>query len=98
MQRIFIKQYFSINGGKCLSLKVAYNGVKKFSQGRSKVADDARLGRPVQIATEAKISMLCVSTHGRSVSMFVEDLLRNVFSKFRISFFFYILYPFLIIY
>jgi hypothetical protein len=33
------KEIFPIYGGKCLSLKVFYNCVEKFSQERSKVAD-----------------------------------------------------------
>jgi hypothetical protein len=44
MQRMFIKQTFPVYGGKCLSRKVVHNWVVKFSQGRSKVADDARPG------------------------------------------------------
>jgi hypothetical protein len=32
-----------------------HNWVEKFSQGRTKFADDARLGRPVEIATEATV-------------------------------------------
>jgi transposase len=38
-----------------LSRKTVHNWVEKFSQGRSKVADDARPGRPVEIATEATV-------------------------------------------
>jgi transposase len=44
-----------IYGKKCLSYKAVHNWVQKFSQGRSKVADDARPGRPVEIATEATV-------------------------------------------
>jgi transposase len=47
------KEMFPVYGGKCLSRKAVHNWVEKFSQGRSKVADDARPGRPVEIATEA---------------------------------------------
>jgi hypothetical protein len=46
---------FSVYGGKCLSRKAVHNWVYKFSQARSKVADDARPGRSVQIATEATV-------------------------------------------
>jgi hypothetical protein len=42
-----------VYGGKCLSSKEAHNCVDTFSQGRSKVADDARPGRHVVTATEA---------------------------------------------
>jgi hypothetical protein len=45
---------FLLYGGKCLSRKAVHNCVEKLSQGRLKVADDARPGRPVEIATEAK--------------------------------------------
>jgi transposase len=49
------KEIFLVYGGMCLSRKALQNWVKKFSQGRSKVADDARPGRPVEIATEATV-------------------------------------------
>jgi hypothetical protein len=35
------KEIFPVYGGKCLSRKAVHNWVEKFSQGRSKVADDA---------------------------------------------------------
>jgi hypothetical protein len=38
-----------------LSRKAVPNWIEKFRQGRSKVADDARPGRPVEIATEATV-------------------------------------------
>jgi transposase len=47
------KEIIPVYGGKCLSRKAVHNWVDKFSQERSKVADDARRGRPVQTATEA---------------------------------------------
>jgi transposase len=49
------KEMFPVYGGKCLSRKAVHNYVEKCSQGRSKFADDARLGRPVEIATEATV-------------------------------------------
>jgi transposase len=49
------KEMFPVYDGKCLSRKAVHNWVEKFSQGRSKVADDARLGLPVDIATEATV-------------------------------------------
>jgi hypothetical protein len=42
-------------GGKCLSRKAVHNWVEKFSQGRWKVADDARPGRFFQSAIEATV-------------------------------------------
>jgi hypothetical protein len=52
-----------VYGGKHLSRKAVHNCVDKFSQERSNIADDARPGGPIEIATEAKTSMLRVSTH-----------------------------------
>jgi hypothetical protein len=34
------KESFPVYGGKCLSRKAVHNWVEKFSEGRSKVADD----------------------------------------------------------
>jgi hypothetical protein len=53
MQRIF-----PVYGGKCLSCKAVHNWVKKFPQGRSKVADDARPGCPVETATEVTVQQV----------------------------------------
>jgi hypothetical protein len=44
-----------VYGVKCMSHKAVHNWVKKFSQGHSKVADDAQPGWPVEIATEATV-------------------------------------------
>jgi hypothetical protein len=38
------KERFPVYGGKCLTRKAVHNCVEKFSQERSKVADDARPG------------------------------------------------------
>jgi transposase-like protein len=53
---------FPIYGAKCLSSKSVHSWVEKFSQRRSKVADDARRGAEVD-ETTVKIPMLRVSTH-----------------------------------
>jgi hypothetical protein len=50
------KEVFSVYGGKCLLRKAVHIWVEKFSQGRSKVADDARPGYTVKIATEAAMT------------------------------------------
>jgi hypothetical protein len=44
VQRTFIKKWFPVYDGKCLSRKAVHNWVKKFFQRRSKVAGDARPG------------------------------------------------------
>jgi hypothetical protein len=49
------KEMFPVYGRKFLSRKAFHDWVKKFSQGRSKVADDVRPGRLVDIATEATV-------------------------------------------
>jgi hypothetical protein len=49
------KGIFPFYGEKCLSRKAVPNCVEKFSEERSKVEDDARLGRPVDIVTEATV-------------------------------------------
>jgi hypothetical protein len=49
---------FPVYGGKCLSHKAVHNWVEKFSQGRSKVADDARPGAEVA-ETTVKILLSC---------------------------------------
>jgi hypothetical protein len=46
-----IKEIFSVYDGKCLSRKTAHTWVEKFSQGLSKITDDARPGAEVAEAT-----------------------------------------------
>jgi hypothetical protein len=55
------KEMFPIDGGKCLSHKAVHSWVEKFSQGRSKVADDTRPRRPVETATEANVQQVVES-------------------------------------
>jgi hypothetical protein len=50
-------EMFPVYGEKCLSHKVVHNWVKKFSQGRSKVTDEARPG--VEVAETAVKRLLC---------------------------------------
>jgi hypothetical protein len=52
------KEMFAVYGGKCLSRKAVHNCVEKFSEGRSKEADDARPGSPFEIVAEATIKIL----------------------------------------
>jgi hypothetical protein len=48
-------EIFPLYGGECLSPKAVHNGVEKFSEGRSKVADDVR---PV-----AEVAQMTVKIH-----------------------------------
>jgi hypothetical protein len=52
------KEMFPVYGGKCLSCKAVHNRVEKSSQGRSKVAYDAKPGRPVQTVTGATVQLV----------------------------------------
>jgi hypothetical protein len=49
------KEMCPIYGGKSLSRKAVHNYVEKFSQGLSKVADDARLGAEVAETTVKRL-------------------------------------------
>jgi hypothetical protein len=51
------KEMFPVYGGKCLSRKTVHNWVAKFSQSRSKVADDARPG--AEMAETTVKTLLC---------------------------------------
>jgi hypothetical protein len=54
MQRIFIKKCFLFTVGSVCRIK-RFTTEPRNSQGPSKVADDARPGRPVETATEATV-------------------------------------------
>jgi hypothetical protein len=49
------KEMFPVYGGKCLSRKGVHNLIDKFSQGRSKVADDDRPGAEVAETTVKRL-------------------------------------------
>ena len=55
-QKIFTKKSF-VNGDKCLSHKVVYIWVEKFSQCRSKILDEDRSGLLVLIATKSMLQV-----------------------------------------
>jgi transposase len=48
--KVIHKEMSPVYDEKCLSRKAVHNWVDKFAQGRSKVVDEHRSGRPVQIA------------------------------------------------
>jgi hypothetical protein len=54
----YLKELFLVYYVKCLSRKAVHNWVEKFSQGRSKVADDARSVAEVA-ETRMKILLCC---------------------------------------
>jgi hypothetical protein len=49
------REIFPVYRGKCLSHKTVHNWVEKFSQGRSKAADDARPGAEVAQTTVKRL-------------------------------------------
>jgi hypothetical protein len=49
------KEVFPVYGAKFLSRRAVHNWIEKFSQGLSKVADNARPDRPAKTATEATV-------------------------------------------
>jgi hypothetical protein len=49
------KEMFPVYGGNCLSRKPVQNWVEKFSQGRPKIADDARPGAEVADTTVERL-------------------------------------------
>jgi hypothetical protein len=52
------KEMFPVYYGKCLLCKEVHKWIEKFPQGCLKVADDARSGHPVEIATEATVQQV----------------------------------------
>jgi hypothetical protein len=67
------KEMFPVSCWKCLSHIVIHNWFEKFSQGSSKVADDARPGAEMGETTDFYTACF----DGTSVSMLVEDMSRN---------------------
>jgi hypothetical protein len=59
------KEMFPVYGGKCLSRKAVHNWAEKFSQGRSKVADNV-LQNSIIICTFLMYHLMIVSL-GRNI-------------------------------
>jgi hypothetical protein len=82
------EEMLHVYGGKPLLHKACHNWVEKFSQGRSKVTDDAQPGAEVAETTVKRL--LCCGfsweSNETSVSMLMEDMSRNkCFFQVRIS-------------
>jgi hypothetical protein len=74
-------------GEKCLSGKTVHNCVEKFSQGRSKVADDARPGAEVAETTVKRLLCCGFRRTGKAMGQVYQCWWRicreiNVFSRF----------------
>jgi hypothetical protein len=73
---------FLVHGGKCLSHKAFHDCVEKFSPGHSKAADDARQGRPVEIATIASVGTALGCSHGLPYAKMHDHLkFRKVYAR-----------------
>jgi hypothetical protein len=70
------RNMFSVYVGKCLSRKAVHNWVEKFSQGRSKVADDARPGAGVAEATVKRLLCCGFRRTGKAMRQVYQCLWR----------------------
>ena len=52
------KEMLPMYGEHCLSRQAVYNWVQKFSEWRTSIEDEHRVGRPVQIATPATLQRI----------------------------------------
>jgi hypothetical protein len=91
------KEIFPVYGGKCLLAKAVHIWVEKYSQGRSKVTDDAR--SVAEMAETTVKRLLCCrfrrtgKARGQVLSMLVEDMSRNkCFVHVPISYILYYIY------
>jgi hypothetical protein len=89
---------YPVYGGKCLSRKAVHNWVEEFSQGRSKVADDAR--PDAEVAETPVKRLLCCGFRrtGKAMGQVYQCWWRicreiNVLPGFEYHMF-YVLYPF----
>jgi hypothetical protein len=92
------KEMFPVNGVKCLSRKAVHHWVEKFSQGRSKVADEARSGAEVAETTVKRLLCCGFRSTGKAMGQVYQCWWmicreRNGFSRFEYHMF-YVLYPF----
>jgi hypothetical protein len=89
---------FPVYGGKCLSRKAVHNWVEKFSQGRSKIADDARPGAEVAETTDKRLLCCRFRSTGKAMGQVYQSwwgICReiNVFPRFKYNMF-YVIYTF----
>jgi hypothetical protein len=92
------KEKFSVCCGKCLLRNASHNWVEKFSQGRSKVGDDARPVAEVAETTVKRLACCGFQRTGKAMVQVYQCWWRicleiNFFSRFEYHMF-YVLYPF----
>jgi hypothetical protein len=72
------KEMFAVYGGKCLSCKMVHGCIEKFSQGHSKVTDDAPPGAEVAETTAKRLLCCGFRCTGKAMGqVLLEDMLRN---------------------
>jgi hypothetical protein len=91
-------EMFPVYGGKCLSHKAFHNWVEKFSQERSKVADNDPLGAEVTETTVKRLVFCGVRRTGKAMGQMYQSWWRkcreiNVFPRFEYHIL-YVLYLF----
>ena len=52
------KEMLPMYGEHCLSRQAVHNWVQKFSEGRTSIEDEHRVGRPVEISTPATLQSI----------------------------------------
>jgi hypothetical protein len=92
------EEMFPVYGGKCLSRNAFHNWVETFFQGRSKVADDARLSAEVAETTVKRLLSCGFRRNGKAMGHVYQCWWRvcreiNVFPRFEYHMS-YVLYPF----
>jgi hypothetical protein len=92
------KDMFPVYGGKCLSRKEVHKWVEKFSQGRSKNADDARPAAEVAEITVERLLCCGFQRIDKAMGQVYQCWWRicreiNVFSRYEYHMF-YVLYLF----
>jgi hypothetical protein len=92
------KKLLSVYGGVCLPRKEVHNWVDKFSQGRSKVTDDARQGAEEAETSQKRLLCCEFRRSGKAMGQVYQCWWRicrelNVFPRFEYHMF-YVLYPF----
>jgi hypothetical protein len=72
------REMFPVYGDKCLSRKAVHSWVEKFSQGRLKVAVDARAVAEVAETTDKRILCYTFRSNGKAMGQVYQCLLTLV--------------------
>jgi hypothetical protein len=78
------KEMLTVYGGKRLSRKEVHNWVKRFSQGRSKVADDARSYLEVAETTVKELLFCGFQSTGKAMDKCMHQCWYRILSRVRL--------------